>query len=95
MGLKESYQNSVRSRLQDLDARVEGVLDRADKATADAKANSRVQLQELRTRQDQAKARLKEMEDTGESAWEDLKSGVEAAMADLSAALSAARSRFQ
>jgi hypothetical protein len=95
MGWKESYQNSVRSRLQDLDSRVEEVLDRADKATAEAKADSKVQLQELRSRQDQVKARLKELEETGESAWQDLKSGVEAAVVDLQAALNAAWSRFE
>ncbi|KPL21834.1 MAG: hypothetical protein AMJ93_08685 [Anaerolineae bacterium SM23_84] len=95
MGLKETYQDKVSARLKELDAQVEKVLGRADKATAEAQAKSREQLEELRNKQQQARAKLKELEGAGESAWEDIRAGTEEAMTELRSALTAARSRFQ
>lgn len=52
-------------------------------------------MDELRARRDEAKVHLKEIQQAGESAWEDLKAGAELAWESIAQAIESARTRFK
>lgn len=95
MGLRETYQERTQARLRKAQASIDMLKARAEKAGADAKIDYYGQIQELRNRKEHARQRLEELEAVGESAWQDLKSGVDSALEDLGQAVNSATERFR
>lgn len=85
----------MKIRLKELDAQIEGLLPKADKATAEAKSEYKERLGALRTKRETARATLEELEAASEEAWEDLKAGVDVALGELKNAVASAVSRFE
>lgn len=95
MGMKESYEKKLQAQLDEWSAEIDQLKAKADKAGADAQIEYHRQVEELRSRQEEAKRKLGELREAGDGAWEDLKAGAENARDALGSALESARSRFR
>ena len=95
MGIKDAYQEKIQAELREWQARVDTLKARADKAEAEKKVEYYEQIEALRSRQEQARQKLEELQAAGESAWEDLKAGVDSALEDLGQAVGKATDRFK
>ena len=67
---------------------------RADSARSDLKVKYRNQMEDLKTRRQDLEAKVSELHQAGEAAWEDVTAGVDAARDALVESILAARSRF-
>jgi len=89
---KDDYQEKVEARLKELDAQIDVLRAKADKATAETKLESYTQLVPVNTKREVARVRLQTMAVVGEQAREDLKTGVVDALNDLERAVGKATS---
>mgnify|MGYP006309054223 CR=1 FL=1 len=95
MSMKESYEKKLQAQLDEWDAEINKLKAKADKAQADAQLEYYEKVEELRMMQEAARAKLTELREAGDDAWEDLKAGLEAARDSMGKALKAAGSRFR
>jgi hypothetical protein len=68
---------------------------KAEKAKAEAKVAYLKQVNELKSKHESVKRRVRELRASGDEAWEDFKGEVEEATKDLKAALKRAAWRFK
>lgn len=92
---KEAYQEKTEAQIQELEARIDLVRAKANQAKADAKIEYAETLEDLRSKQADARRKLQELHGTGLGAWEDLKQGMDEALNDLENAVDQAVSRFK
>lgn len=65
------------------------------KVGSDVKSEYHEQIELLKTKQASARQKLEELQQAGEGAWEDMKSGIELAWTAMGEAIDSARSRFR
>jgi uncharacterized coiled-coil DUF342 family protein len=94
MSNKQAYRQKIQAQLDEWSAEIDKLRAKADKADADAEIAFNRELDNLRDKKNQARARLDELSSAGDDAWEDLKTGVETASTQLGQALRSAQSRF-
>lgn len=87
---KTAYRQKIEARLEQWNAEINKLQAKALEASADA----RIEYENLREKQNEARRTLRELDDVGGDALEDVKSGVEKAWSDLEAAMKRARERF-
>lgn len=92
---KSAYRQKLEAKLDQWAAEIDKLQAKAAEAGADARVEYQRQVDELRDKQKDARAKLDELDDAGGDAWEDLKGGIEKAWEDLGSAVSAARERFR
>jgi hypothetical protein len=78
MDERRPYLERLHGQLRDWDAARERLGARAVKLPAQAKAEFEVESAKLRAKRDEAVARLTELEQKGETAWDELKQSVDA-----------------
>ncbi|WP_255856463.1 coiled coil domain-containing protein [Marinobacterium rhizophilum] len=93
--MKDAYEKKMQAQLDEWGAEIKKLKAQADKAKADAQLEYFRQIEELRERQHEAKAKLTEIQQASDTAWEDMKAGAEKARDSLADAMRAARSRFK
>ena len=86
MSKKEAYKQKIEAEVELAQAKLAELKAQAKIATADARIKYARQIGELEQNIDAAKAKLKELGEAGENAWEHLKGGVESVLGALSAA---------
>lgn len=94
MSNKEAYKQKIRAQLDEWKAEADKLRARIKKKQADGKIDSSNYLDELKVKQQEARAKLKQLEESGEDAWEDIKSGLEKATAELKESYQKARAKF-
>lgn len=94
-GAREKHIEKLEARLKEWGDEVEKVRAKADKLGAEAGARYRVQIDDLKVRQDAARKKLQELARSGGEAWDDLKSGAEAALDELKKGVEGAMSRMK
>lgn len=94
MSNKEAYKQKVRAQLDEWKAEADKLRAKIKKNQADKKIDSSKYLDELKVKQQEARAKLKQLEDSGEDAWEDIKSGLEKATSELKSSFQKARAKF-
>ena len=94
MSSKDDYVRKMHSKLDQWSAEIDALAARADQAKAEARGDYHRQIEALRDKQSQARAKLDELQGSGEGAWQDLKAGVEMAWDSMGEAVQSARSRF-
>ena len=94
MSAREAYQQKLEAKLNETKADIDKLKAKADSAQADAKLEMYEDIERLRKREERVQAKLIELGEAGESAWEDVKAGAESAWEDLRSSFEKARDRF-
>jgi len=95
MSSKDEYIHRLQAKLEEWNAEIDKLTAKAGKVRADIKNEYSEQIETLRARQATARQKIEELQQAGEGAWEDLKSGIELAWTALGEAIDSARSRFK
>lgn len=94
MTSRHEYIDKFKDKLDEWDADIDELEDRARKAKTELKFELEDQITSLKLKRDIAKLKLLEIRDAGEEAWEDIKAGAEEAWADVKDAMEKAKSHF-
>jgi chromosome segregation ATPase len=92
---KELYQQKVEAQLDEWKAEVDRLRAKAAGASADRQLEMNRQIEDLEGRIEDGQAKLAELADTSEDAWESIKDGFESAWDSLRAAFDDAASKFR
>ena len=95
MANRKEYIDKLTIQLREWDKEIDTLEAKAEKAKADAEADYQNQLQELRSKRLAVETRVKKIQNAGEDAWEDLKTGTEEAVDAMKKAMSSAISKFK
>jgi uncharacterized coiled-coil DUF342 family protein len=95
MSNKEAYQQQLEAKLEEWQAEIDKLRAKAKGAAADSQVEYNQQIDALQSKQDEATQKLAELQEAGEGAWEQLKTGAEKAWNDLGEAVNAAKSKFR
>lgn len=95
MSQRDEYIEKAKARLDQWNAEIDKLKAKADEAEADAKVRYQQQLQELRRHRDEAEKRIKDLQQAGDDAWMDLKTGFDKAWDSIGDAFERARARFR
>ena len=95
MDKKAAYEKKFKAKLEELNARIDVLKANAKQAGASAEADYYQTIEELQKKRSEAQAKLQQLRDAGDDAWEDLKQGVEESWTSFTAAVESAFSRFQ
>ena len=95
MSTKDEYIRKMHSRLDQLNNEIDVLTAKVSHVEEKVRAEYRQQIDVLRSKRDDAQKRMNELQQTGESAWEDMKAGVELAWEAIGEALDSAKSRFK
>jgi hypothetical protein len=94
MTSRHEYIDKFKDKLDEWDADIDELEDRARKAKAELKFELEDQVTSLKLKRDIAKLKLSEIRDASEEAWEDIKAGAEEAWGDVKDAVEKAKSHF-
>jgi len=92
---RKAYEKKLDAQLNALNAQIELLKAKADKAKVEAKIDYYETIEALQHKQKDAKAKLQELKTAGDEAWEDLKTGAEKVWAEVKTAYHDASSRFK
>lgn len=95
MSTKEAYKQKIEAELELAQAKLAEMKAQAKVSSADVRIAYAKQVDELEQGIDATKAKLKELGEAGEEAWEQLKEGVESAWGTVSVAVRDAAARFK
>ena len=94
MTSRHEYIDKLKEKLDEWDADIDELEDRARTAKAELNLELEDQITSLKLKRDIAKLKLSEIKDASEEAWEDIKAGAEEAWADVKDAMEKAKSHF-
>lgn len=92
---RRAWREKREAQIQEMAARLDLWEAKARKAKADARIRYAEEIGKLRGKLETARLKLSLFQDTSETAWEDVKSGVESALDDLRSGFERAASRFE
>jgi len=92
---RKAYEEKLDAQLDEWSAKIDVLKSQADKAKAEAKIEYYNAIEALQHKQNDARAKLKELKTAGDEAWEDVKTGAEKAWAEVKTAYHEASSRFK
>jgi chromosome segregation ATPase len=92
---RKAYEKKLDAQLNELNAQIELLKAKADKAKVEAKIDYYKTLEALQHKQNDVREKLKELKTAGDEAWEDIKTGAEKAWAEVKTAYHDASSRFK
>ncbi len=95
MSTKEDFVRKMHAKLDQWNAEIDTLSEKANQAEREARAEYQKQLETLRSKRDHARSKLAELESASEGAWHDLKAGVELAWESVSEAVRSAAARFK
>jgi hypothetical protein len=95
MSTKEAYKQKIEAELELAQAKLAEFKAQAKSSAADARIKYAKQVDDLEQKIDATKAKLKEMGEASDDAWEQLKVGVESAWGALSTAVRNAAAKFK
>lgn len=87
MSKKEAYKQKIEAQVELAEAKLIELKAKAKSSAADARIKYEEQINEIEQAVDATKAKLKELGEASEDAWEHLKDGVEHAWKELSDAV--------
>jgi predicted nuclease with TOPRIM domain len=92
---RDAFVKKMKAKLDEWNAEIDKLEARSRQKEADLQGDYQQRIADLKTRRHEARQRLEKLQNAGESAWEDLKSGVELAAGAVADSLRSARDRFQ
>ena len=94
MDEKSVYREKLEARLDQWRAEIDKLQAKAAEAGADARKEYQDQVDALRAQQEEARQKLKDLDEATGDAWKNLKSGIEKAWDDLGDSVKNATERF-
>ena len=95
MNTKDEFVRKMHSELDQWNNEIDALVAKVDQTEEQVQTEFRQQIEALHSKRDEAHKQLYELEQAGESAWEDMKLGIEMALGDISEAMNSAISRFK
>jgi len=95
MKSKEEYVRAMQAKLDEWNADIDMLTARAAELSEEARVEVSAQIVALKEKQAVARQKIEELQKSGESAWQDLKSGLELAWSAIGEAVDSAKSRFR
>ena len=95
MSSRDEYVRKLQEKLGEWNAEIDTLVAKAGEVKADAKLEYAEQIAALKAKQSAAREKIEELQQSGGSAWEDLKSGIELAWTAMGEAIDSAKSRFK
>ncbi|HBA71686.1 MAG: hypothetical protein A2X82_09365 [Geobacteraceae bacterium GWC2_55_20] len=95
MKSKEEYLRVMQAKLEEWNADIDVLTDKASEVSSEVRAEYNDQIAVLKTKQASARQKIDELQKSGGSAWEDLKAGIELAWSAIGEAVDSAKSRFK
>ncbi len=95
MNEKALYQQKMQARLDEWKAEIAKLKAKASGASADVQLDVNKQIKVLERNLEEGKAKLSEIAEASEGAWESIKDGVESAWDSLKSAATDAASKFK
>lgn len=92
---RDEFIRKTQEKLEELNAEIDVLTDRAAKATKEARSELLEQLESLKLKEADARQKIEEIKHAGEGALKDMKSGIELAWTAMGEAIDSARSRFK
>ncbi len=93
--LKKDFIELMQEKFKEIDDELVKLEARADSATDAAKVKTREKIAELKVERDKLKAKTKELMETSDAAWDELKIGLERSWSEITAGLKNAFSKFK
>ena len=91
---KKSYLQNLADQLHQWDVEIDELNARAGKAKVEAKTEHLNQIDDLRAKKEAAQSQTKQLQEAGDDAWEDMKTGVEKSWTELTGAFVNAFAKF-
>jgi outer membrane murein-binding lipoprotein Lpp len=95
MSSRDEYVRKMQAKLEEWNSEIDTLSAKAGKVTSDVRNEYNEQIEALKAKQATARQKIEELQHSGESAWEDLKTGIELAWVAMGEAVDSARSRFK
>jgi uncharacterized coiled-coil DUF342 family protein len=95
MSTRDEYIRKMQAKLEEWNAEIDALTAKAGEVSADVTKEYHEQIDTLKAKQAVARQKIEELQQAGESAWVDLKSGIELAWTAMGEAIDSARSRFR
>ena len=95
MSKRDEYIEKFKAQLDEWNTEIDKLQARADKASADLKADYARQIESLERQRDEARKRFRELESASEHAWEDFRDRAEKAWKDFEDGVRKAWSHFR
>ncbi len=91
---KKSFLQKLAVQLQELDIELDELKVKAHLAKADARDELQKQIADLHVKREAAQGKLKQLQEAGDEAWDDIKDGVEKSWGELKGAFKNAMAKF-
>jgi len=91
---KDAYVEKLKGNIDKWSAEIDEFQAKADKAKADAQVEINKQIAEIKVKRQALEAKMAELKNASEEAWEDVKGGVDVARQILGQAIHSAKERF-
>jgi len=95
MSSRDEYVRKMQAKLEEWNADIDKLAAKADVVSGELKKDYAEQIAALKVKQAAAREKMEEVQKSGESAWEDLKSGAELAWSAIAESIDSAKSRFK
>ncbi|MCW0481106.1 coiled coil domain-containing protein [Gaoshiqia sediminis] len=92
---REKYIDKLSAKLKEWDADIQQLEEKMERAKTKVRADYQEELDELRARKDEAREKLREIQEASGDAWEELKVGMEKSWDILSDAFKNAFEKFK
>lgn len=95
MDKRKAYEEKFEAQLKEWSAQIALLQAKADKIKAEAKIEYCETIESLQLKHKDARAKLDAIKNSGDAAWEEIKTGAEKSWDDAATAIRAALSKFQ
>lgn len=95
MGTRKEYIDKLAAQLREWDSAIQKLEAGAEKIKVEARGEFQRQIRELREKRNEAGEKLDNLKQSGEEAWQDLRSGADKLFADIKSTFERAASRFE
>ena len=95
MESKDVYKAKIDAQLKEWSIRIADLKAKAELAEANVKVEYLKQVEALRVKKEKIQSKLEELKESGDDAWETLKTGVEQAALELKESINSAIAKFK
>jgi uncharacterized coiled-coil DUF342 family protein len=92
---KKSYLQKMADQLKQWDAKIDELKAKADKTKAESREEFLKQIDILRAKKKSVQDKLKQLQEAGDGAWDEMKTGLERSWTEFKGAFSNASAKFK